>query len=59
MKLKVATCQFPVEAEITQNLGYVLQQMKSAKARGAHVAHFPEACLPGYAGVDIKFHAGL
>ena len=59
MKLKVATCQFPVEADITQNLGYVLRQMKSAKARGAHVAHFPEACLPGYAGVDIKSMQGV
>ena len=59
MKLKVATCQFPVEADIGQNLGYVLQQMKSAKRRDAHVAHFSEVCLPGYAGVDIKSMQGF
>jgi predicted amidohydrolase len=54
MKLKVATCQFPVGAKLEQNLGYVLRQMKSARSRGAHVAHFSETALPGYAGVDIK-----
>ena len=54
MKLKVATCQFPLEANLEHNLGYVLRQMKSAKRRGAHVAHFSETALPGYAGVDIK-----
>ena len=54
MKLKVATCQFPLEANLEHNLGYVLRQMKSAKSRGAHVAHFSETALPGYAGVDLK-----
>ncbi len=54
MKLKVATCQFPLEANLEHNLGYVLRQMKSAKRRGAHVAHFSETSLPGYAGVDLK-----
>jgi predicted amidohydrolase len=53
MKLKIATCQFPVGPDIGQNLGYVLRQMTSARRRGAHVAHFSEVCLPGYAGVDI------
>jgi predicted amidohydrolase len=54
MKLNVATCQFSVEENTGQNLDYVLRQMKAAKGRGAHVAHFSEVCLPGYAGVDIK-----
>lgn len=27
--------------------------MRSAKEQGAHVAHFPEACLSGYAGADF------
>jgi predicted amidohydrolase len=26
--------------------------MRTARERGAHVAHFPEACLPGYASPD-------
>ena len=59
MKLNVATCQFPVGPNIEQNLGYVLRQMKSARSRGAHVAHFSELCLSGYAGVDIKSMQGF
>ena len=59
MKLRLATCQFPVGPDITKNLGYVLRQMKSARQRGAHVAHFSEVCLAGYAGVDIKSMRGF
>ena len=59
MKLKVATCQFSVEADIEHNLGYVLRQMKTAKSHGAHVAHFSEVCLAGYAGVEIKSMRGF
>jgi predicted amidohydrolase len=53
MKLIVATCQFPVDADIRRNTEYVLRQMRHAKARGADVAHFPETSLSGYAGVDF------
>ena len=56
MKLCIATCQFPVSDNIRRNLGYVLLQMHRAKQRGAHVAHFPETCLSGYAGVDLDSH---
>ena len=59
MKLKVATCQFPVEADSKKNLAYVLRQMKAAKNRGAHVAHFSELCLSGYAGVDMESMQGF
>ena len=59
MKLKVATCQFPVEADSKKNLAYVLRQMKAAKNRGAHVAHFSEVCLSGYAGVDMESMQGF
>jgi deaminated glutathione amidase len=59
MKLTVATCQFPTSADVSQNLRYVLSQMHSAKDRGAQVAHFPEACLSGYAGHDIKSYKGF
>ena len=53
MKLIVATCQFPVDADIQRNTEYVLRQMRDARARSTDVAHFPEACLSGYAGVDF------
>lgn len=59
MKLKVATCQFPVGADVCRNLRYVSRQIRAARERGAHVAHFPEACLSGYAGVDFETHEGF
>jgi predicted amidohydrolase len=54
MKLIVATCQFSTSADTSRNLRYVLKQMHSAKYKGAHVAHFPEACLSGYVGHDTE-----
>jgi len=33
--------------------------MKKAKEKGAEVAHFPEACLSGYAGADIESYDGF
>ncbi len=33
--------------------------MRAAKRRGAQVAHFPEACLSGYAGVDLPSFEGM
>jgi predicted amidohydrolase len=58
-RLNVATCQFPVSADIARNGRYVMRQMRAAKQRGADLAHFPEACLPGYAGTDIAGHRGF
>ena len=54
MKLTVATCQFPVSADIHRNLAYVLRQMRIAWKRGARIAHFSEACLSGYAGSEFN-----
>ena len=59
MKLNVATCQFPVGADIRKNLSYVVRQVHVAKDRGAHVVHFPEACLSGYAGTDFASLEGF
>jgi len=59
MKLSVATCHFPVGADIRRNARYVLRQMRIASKLGADVAHFPEACLPGYAGVDFRSFRGF
>ena len=54
--LILATCQFPVNKKSEQNLLYVTRQIKLAKAKGAHLIHFSEACLSGYLGVEIKSH---
>lgn len=59
MKLRVATCQFPVSADVGRNARHVTAQMETAARRGARVAHFPEACLTGYAGVDLPALRGL
>jgi deaminated glutathione amidase len=57
--LKVATCQFPVGADIGANLRHVRHQMTSANQRGARVAHFPEGSLSGYAGADFESFIGF
>ncbi|HXW44112.1 MAG TPA: carbon-nitrogen hydrolase family protein [Streptosporangiaceae bacterium] len=57
--LTVATCQFPVSADIRANLGYITRQMRAARRRGADVAHFPEAALSGYAGCDFESFDGF
>jgi predicted amidohydrolase len=51
--LRVATCQFSVEADISHNRDEILRLMKKAHAAGADIAHFSECALSGYAGVDI------
>ena len=56
--LTVATCQFPVSADIESNLGYVLKQSRAASRRGADVAHLPEGALSGYAGTDFESFDG-
>lgn len=57
--LNVATCQFPVSAEIGANLRYIVRQMQAARTGGADVAHFPECALSGYAGTDFGSFAGF
>ena len=59
MKLTIATCQFPVDADIRRNRAYISRQLRTAKARGAQVAHFPEGALSGYAGVDMPSFNGF
>ncbi len=54
MPLALATCQFPTSSDVDANAGHVDALMREAHARGARVAHFPEACLSGYAGADIE-----
>jgi predicted amidohydrolase len=58
-KLTVATCQFPVSADVGSNVGWIIRQATEAAARGADVAHFPEGALSGYAGVDFGSFDGF
>ncbi|MEX0727731.1 MAG: carbon-nitrogen hydrolase family protein [Planctomycetaceae bacterium] len=51
--LRVATCQFSTEPEIDKNRKSILKLMREAADQKAHVSHFPETGLSGYAGVDI------
>jgi len=57
--VNVATCQFPVSADIASNLGFITRQLRTAKGRGADVAHFPEGALSGYAGTDFESFDGF
>ncbi|HEX2806496.1 MAG TPA: carbon-nitrogen hydrolase family protein [Kineosporiaceae bacterium] len=57
--LVVATCQFPVSADPGLNGRFVMRQMRYAHEQGAQVAHFPEACLSGYAGCDLDTYEGF
>jgi predicted amidohydrolase len=52
-EITVATCQFPVSADIKKNESFILKQLVLAKAKGADIAHFSESSLSGYAGIDF------
>jgi len=53
-KLRVASCQFPVSADIARNARYVRSYMNKAKHAGAHLLHTSETCLSGYARHDFR-----
>lgn len=59
MKLNVATSQISVREDIETNTTHVLRQMREAKASGAHVVHFCEGALSGYAGTDFDSFQGF
>ena len=59
MKLTIATCQFPISADIDRNLGHILRQLKQAATKKADVVHFSEACLSGYAGRELTTFQGF
>ena len=52
-KLRIATCQFPVGANVAENAKYIRDFMREAAAEGAHLLHTSEASLSGYAGSDF------
>jgi predicted amidohydrolase len=51
--LRIATCQFSVEADIGHNRRWILKQIAEAADQDADLVHFSECALSGYAGVDI------
>lgn len=58
MKLRIATCQFPVSSDVRRNLRWILRQMRDAKARGAAIVHFSEVALSGGAGENFPSFRG-
>jgi predicted amidohydrolase len=53
-KIRVASCQFPVSADIRSNYTFIESQIVEAKLKKADVVHFPECALSGYPGTDMK-----
>lgn len=53
-KLVIASCQFPISANISENYEWIKNQIIEAKLKKADVVHFPECALSGYPGVDLK-----
>lgn len=53
-KLRIAACQFPVSASITDNARWIMDQMTRAADSGADIVQFPECALSGYPGVDME-----
>ena len=58
-RLKVASCQFPISADIISNYGFIKAQMIEAKLKKADVVHFPECALSGYPGTDMMTMEGF
>ena len=52
-RLRLATCQFPVSADVKANGQWVRTQMRQACDEGTDLIHFSECALSGYAGVDL------
>jgi predicted amidohydrolase len=52
-KMRVASCQFPVSANIKSNYQYIESLMIEAKLSKADVVHFCECALSGYPGTDM------
>ena len=52
--LNIASCQFPVTADISENAGHVMHFMTQAAENQADVVHFSECAVSGYAGVDFE-----
>ena len=58
VKLRIASCQFPVTGDISRNARYVRRYLKRASDAGADILHTSEACLSGYAHTDFDSFDG-
>ncbi len=54
LKIRIASCQFPVSADINENFRWIRNQIIEAKLKKADIVHFPECALSGYPGADMK-----
>jgi len=52
--LRIATCQFPVSGNPVENAKYIHDFLRQAADARAHLLHTSEACLSGYAGIDVR-----
>lgn len=52
-KICIASCQFPVSADIKENYRWIENQIIEAKLKKADIVHFPECALSGYPGSDM------
>jgi predicted amidohydrolase len=52
--IRIASCQFPVSADIKANYHFIEDQIIEAKVRKSDIVHFPECALSGYPGVDMQ-----
>jgi len=41
-KIRIASCQFPISANIMENLRWIEEQLIEAKLRKVDIVHFPE-----------------
>lgn len=57
--LRIATCQFPISANIKRNCDFMVRQIDQSAQRGAKIVHFGECALSGYCGVDFKTWSGF
>ena len=58
-KIRIASCQFPVSADIIENLRWIEKQLTEAKLRKVDIVHFPECALSGYPGADMETLEGF
>ncbi len=57
--VRIATCQFPVSADIRRNAQLISRQIDEAADAGADIVHLPECALCGYPSVDFSTWDGF